>query len=291
VPANGIEIEYETFGDPQGAPLLLVAGLGVQMLSWDDEFCELLAGRGFCVIRFDNRDCGLSTSMDAAGPPDVAAALSGNARPAYRLDDMAADAAGLLDALGIPAAHVVGASMGGFIAQLVALNHPEKVLSLTSIMSGPSGKDEVQPTSEGRAVLLVNPPSTREARIEQGMWIRKVLKGSLDPYDPAFERARVARSVDRAYNPNGTARQLIAVLDAQSRVGRLGSIRVPVLVVHGVEDILIPVENGRIVADGLPGARLIEIEGMGHDLPERVWPRVIDAIADLAGQTAATRSA
>jgi pimeloyl-ACP methyl ester carboxylesterase len=291
VPANGIEIEYETFGDPQGAPLLLIAGLGVQMLSWDDEFCELLAGRGFSVIRFDNRDCGLSTSIDADGPPDVAAALSGNARPAYRLDDMAADAAGLLDALGIPAAHVVGASMGGFIAQLVALNHPEKVLSLTSIMSGPSGEDEVQPTSEGRAVLLVNPPSTREARIEQGMWIRKVLKGSLDPYDPAFERARVARSVDRAYNPNGTARQLIAVLDAQSRVERLGSIRIPVLVVHGVEDILIPVENGRIVAEGLPGARLVEIEGMGHDLPERVWPRVIDAIADLAGQTAATRSA
>jgi pimeloyl-ACP methyl ester carboxylesterase len=197
----------------------------------------------------------------------------------------------LLDALGIPAAHVVGASMGGFVAQLVALNHPEKVLSLTSIMSGPSGEDEVQPTPEGSAVLLVNPPSTREARIEQGMWIRKVLKGSLDPYDPAFERARVTRSVDRAYKPNGTARQLIAVLDAQSRVGRLGSIRVPVLVVHGVEDILIPVENGRIVAAGVPGARLIEIEGMGHDLPERVWPQVVDAITDLAGQTAATSSA
>jgi pimeloyl-ACP methyl ester carboxylesterase len=291
VPANGIEIEYETFGDPQGAPLLLIAGLGVQMLSWDDDFCELLADRGFHVVRFDNRDCGLSTSMDAAGPPDVAAALSGNAKPAYRLDDMAADAAGLLDALGIPAAHVVGASMGGFIAQLVALDHPEKVLSLTSIMSGPSGEDEVQPTPEGSAVLLVNPPSTREARIEQGMWIRKVLKGSLDPYDPAFERARVTRSVDRAYNPNGTARQLIAVLDAQSRVGRLVSIRVPVLVVHGVEDILIPVENGRIVAAGVPGARLVEIEGMGHDVPKRVWPQVIDAIADLAGQTAATSSA
>jgi pimeloyl-ACP methyl ester carboxylesterase len=291
VPANGIEIEYETFGDPQGAPLLLIAGLGVQMLSWDDDFCELLADRGFHVVRFDNRDCGLSTSMDGAGPPDVAAALSGNAKPAYRLDDMAADAAGLLDALGIPAAHVVGASMGGFVAQLVALNHPEKVLSLTSIMSGPSGEDEVQPTPEGSAVLLVNPPSTRDARIEQGMWIRKVLKGSLDPYDPAFERARVTRSVDRAYKPNGTARQLIAVLDAQSRVGRLGSIRVPVLVVHGVEDILIPVENGRIVAAGVPGARLIEIEGMGHDLPERVWPQVVDAITDLAGQTAATSSA
>jgi pimeloyl-ACP methyl ester carboxylesterase len=288
--ANGIEIEYETFGDPDGIPMLLIAGLGVQMLSWDEGFCALLADRGFRVIRFDNRDCGMSTWMDAAGPPDVAAALSGNAKPAYRLDDMAADAAGLLGALGIPAAHVVGSSMGGFIAQLVALNHPDKVLSLTSIMSGPSGDDEVKPTPEGAAVLLVNPPSTREKRIAQVMWIRKVLKGSLDPWDEDFELGRVSRSIDRAYHPNGTARQLIAVLDAQSRVERFGSIRVPVLVIHGVEDILIPVENGRIVASAVRGARLMEIEGLGHNLPERVWPEVVDAIADLTRQTAATSS-
>ena len=286
--ANGIEIEYEIFGDPDGIPLLLVAGLGVQMISWDEGFCKLLADRGFRVIRFDNRDCGLSTSLDSAGPPDISAALSGNVQPMYQLDDMAADAAALLGSLGIPAAHVVGASMGGFIAQLVAINHPDHVLSLTSIMSGPSGEDEVQPTPEGAAVLFVNPPRTREERIAQGMWIRKVLKGSLDPWDEDFERARVSRSVDRAYNPNGAVRQLIAVLAAKSRVERLESIRVPTLVIHGVEDILVPVENGRLVAAAVPGARRIEIDGMGHDLPDRVWLQVVEAIADLARQTAAT---
>jgi pimeloyl-ACP methyl ester carboxylesterase len=206
----------------------------------------------------------------------------------YHLDDMAADASGLLDALGIPAAHVVGASMGGFLAQLVAINHPDHVLSLTSIMSGPSGEDQVQPTPEGVAVLVVNPPRTREERIAQGMWIRKVLKGSLDPWDEDFELARVSRAIDRSYNPNGTARQLIAVLTAQSRLERLASIRVPTLVIHGVEDILIPAGNGRLVAAAVPGARLIEIEGMGHDLPERVWPQAVDAIADLTQETAAT---
>lgn len=287
-PVNGVEIEYQTFGDPGGTPLLLIAGLGVQMLSWDEEFCDLLAGRGFRVIRFDNRDSGLSTSMDGGGPPNVAAALSGTAEPAYHLDDLAGDAAGLLDALGIPAAHVVGASMGGFIAQLVAINHPDHVLTLTSIMSGPGGPDEVAPTPEGQAVLLVNPPRTRQERIEQGMWIRKVLKGSLDPWDEDFELARVSRSVDRAYNPSGTARQLIAILTAHSRLERLGSLRVPALVVHGVDDILIPIANGRLVAAAIPGARLMEIGGMGHDLPQRVWPEVVEAIADLARQTAAT---
>jgi pimeloyl-ACP methyl ester carboxylesterase len=178
--------------------------------------------------------------------------------------------------------------MGGFIAQLVAINHPDHVLSLTSIMSGPGGEDAIQPTAEGSAVLLVNPPSTREERIAQAMWIRSVLKGSLDPWNEGFELARVSRSIDRAYHPNGTARQLIAILSAQSRRESLGSVQAPTLVIHGVEDILIPVENGRIVASAVPGARLIEIEGMGHDLPERVWPEVVDAIEDLARHTAAT---
>jgi pimeloyl-ACP methyl ester carboxylesterase len=288
--ANGIEIEYETFGDPGGVPILMIAGLGVQMLSWDDGFCELLASRGFRVIRFDNRDCGLSTWMEAAGPPDISAALSGDGQPAYHLDDMAADAVGLLDALGIPSAHVAGASMGGFIAQLVAINHPERVLSLTSIMSGPGGEDEVHPTPEGVAVLLASPPTTREESITQGMLARKVLKGSLDPYDEAFELARVTRSVERATYPEGSVRQFVAIMAAKSRIERLGSIRVPVLVIHGIDDILIPVENGRLVAAAAPGARLVEIEGMGHDLPERVWPQVVDSIADLTRQTATSNT-
>jgi len=282
--ANGIELEYETFGDPSGAPLLLIMGLGAQMLSWDEAFCAALVDRGFFVIRFDNRDCGLSTRIEQAGQPDVAAALGGLAHPAYTLDDMAADAAGLLDALGIGAAHIIGASMGGFIAQLVVLNHPERALSLTSIMSGPGGTDATPPKPEGAAVLMIVPPPTREERIQQAMSIRRVLMGPGDPFDEKAECARAERSIDRAYHPVGTARQLVAILAAPGRVERLRSVRIPTLVVHGIDDVLIPVENGRTVAAAVPRARLLELEGMGHDLPTRVWPTVIDAIADLARQ-------
>jgi len=285
--ANMVDLEYETFGDPRSAPLLLIAGLGSQMLSWDEELCELLVSRGFYVIRFDNRDIGLSSHLEELGPADIVAAASGDPRPAYRLDDMAADAAGLLDALGIKAAHVVGVSMGGFVAQLVALTHPEHVLSLTSIMSGPNGSDQVPPTADGSAVLLVPAPATREERIALAVWVRKTLVGPADEFDPDYEAARAARIVDRAYYPPGYGRQLVAVLAAPSRLERLESLRVPALVIHGTEDILVPVENGRKVAAAIPGARLLEIQGMGHDLPKRAWPEIADAIAELAQQSAA----
>ena len=276
-------LEYETFGDPKGQPLLLIMGLGAQMTTWEDEFCAQLADRGFHVIRFDNRDVGLSTWMEDAGDPDMASAFSGNPKAAYELDDLAADAAGLLESLDIPAAHIVGASMGGFIAQLVAINHPEKVLSLTSIMSGPGGTDAVPPKPEGAAILVVSPPETREERVEQAMSFRRVLLGPADPFDEAHERARATRSVDRAYYPPGVGRQLLAILAAKSRMERLRQVRVPTLVVHGVDDVLVPVENGRLVAEAVPGARLIEIDGMGHDLPKRAWPQVMDAIVEVAG--------
>ncbi len=282
---NGIELEYETFGDPKAPPLLLIAGLGSQLLSWDEELCNLLAARGFYVIRFDNRDVGLSTGMDALGPGDLGAALRGEPRPLYRLDDMAADAAGLLDFLGISAAHVGGSSMGGFIAQLVALNHPDHVLSLTSIFSGPGGPDQVAPTPEGEAVLLVPARDTREERIEQTMWIRKMIRGPRDEFDEAAERARATRIIDRAYYPPGFLRQLVAIIGAPSRIERLRHVRVPTLVIHGTEDILVPVENGRRVAAAVPHARLLLIEGMGHDLPRRAWAVVVDAIAELARQS------
>jgi pimeloyl-ACP methyl ester carboxylesterase len=282
--ANGIELEYDMFGGPSAQPLLLIMGLGAQMLSWDEAFCSQLVDRGFQVIRFDNRDSGLSTWMKDAGPPDMASAFSGDPHPAYQLDDLAADAAGLLAALNINAAHIVGASMGGFIAQLVAINHPERVLSLTSIMSGPGGHDEVAPKPEGAAVLMVSPPDTRAERIEQSMHIRRVLLGPGDPFDEAVERAHATRAVDRAYYPAGVGRQLLAILAAKSRTGRLKQLRVPTLVIHGVDDVLVPVENGRLTAGAVPGARLVEIEGMGHDLPKRVWPQVADAIAELARQ-------
>jgi len=266
--ANGIELEYETFGDPQAQPLLLIAGLGAQMLSWDEEFCRLLAGRGFYVIRFDNRDVGFSTWMGGG----------------YTLDDMAADAVGLLDALSIRAAHIVGASMGGFIAQLVALNHPDRVLTLTSIMSGPNGEDHIQPTEEGRSVLFAPAPDNREGRIELGVWAKRKLVGPADPFDDDYERARIVRAVDRGSNPPGFIRQLQAIGAAEGRLERLATLRVPTLVIHGDADILVPVENGRLVAAAVPGARLLEIDGMGHDLPRRIWSQVADAIAELARQ-------
>jgi len=266
--SNGIELEYQTFGERGAAPLLLIGGLGTQMISWDEEFCELLTGRGFWVVRFDNRDAGLSTWMDGGGE--------------YGLDDMAADAAGLLDFLGVSAAHVVGPSMGGFIAHLVALNHPDHVLTLTSIMSGPNGDDQVRPTAEATAVLLAPAPGTREERIELGVWAKQKLLGPADPFDAEYERHRVTVAVDRAYHPAGFVRQLQAISSAPSRLSGLRSLRIPTLVVHGDADILVPVENGRRVAAAVPGSRLLEIEGMGHDVPRRVWTRVADAIAQLA---------
>ncbi len=280
--ANGLDIEYEEFGDPKAAPLLLVMGLGAQMISWDEEFCVQLAGRGFHVIRFDNRDSGLSTRMEAAGPPDMAAALMGELHPAYTLDDMAADAAGLMDALSIEAAHVVGASMGGFISQLIAINHPERALSLTSIMSGPSRGEGVSPTPEASVLLFRQPPSNPEESIDMALSGRRLLLGSGDPFDEAFERAKATRAVKRAYYPIGTGRQLLAILAAHPRLESLQRVRVPTLVIHGLDDVLVPVENGRMVAAAVPGARLLELEGMGHDIPKRVWPRVIDAIVETA---------
>jgi pimeloyl-ACP methyl ester carboxylesterase len=281
--ANGIDIEYEEFGDPKATPLLLVTGLGAQMISWDDAFCEQLAARGFRVIRFDNRDSGLSTRMEAAGPPDFASALNGDPHPAYMLDDMAADSAGLLDGLGIEAAHIIGASMGGFISQLIAINHPDRVLSLTSIMSGPSRNEGgVPPTPEASAVLFAKPPSTREEAIEMAMVGRRALVGSLDPFDETFERAKATRAVQRAWYPVGTGRQLLAIMAAEPRLERLQGVRVPTLVIHGKDDILVPIENGRMVAAAVPGARILELEGVGHDIPKRVWPQVIDAIVETA---------
>jgi pimeloyl-ACP methyl ester carboxylesterase len=270
--SNGVELEYETFGD-RGAPLLLIGGLGTQLTTWDEEFCELLASHGFHVIRFDNRDAGLSTWM-AAGD-------------AYTLDEMAADAVGLLDALGIPAAHLVGASMGGFIAQLIALDYPDRVLTLTSMISGPNGEDQLQPTAEAMALLMTPLPDAREERIDLALHSKKQLLGPADPFDESYERERIAIAVDRAYHPAGFVRQLQAIGSAPSRLPRLSSLRIPTLVVHGDADILVPVENGRRVAAAIPGARLLEISGMGHDVPRRVWPQVVEAITELAHAAAA----
>ena len=287
--ANGIEIEYETQGDPKGQPLLLIMGLGAQLITWDDGFCDELVKRGFFVIRYDNRDSGLSDKMGHAGPADVMAAYAGNGKPAYTLDDLADDAVGVLDALNIPAAHIVGASMGGFIAQLVAINHPEHTLSLTSIMSGPGGQDAVNPTPEAAAILVENPGSTRDEVIASGIASRRVLGGVNNPFDEQVEREKVARAYDRSFYREGYGRQFVAILTAKSRIPALKNLKVPTLVVHGVDDPLVPPENGRRVAEAVPGAMHIELDATGHNLPPQHWARVADAIAETARRAAPVR--
>ena len=285
--ANGICIEYETFGDPKHPALLLIMGLGAQMIFWEDEFCREIAGRGFHVVRFDNRDCGLSSHFHDAGMPNVleamTAALSGTAvSSAYRLSDMAADAMALLDALGIQQAHVVGASMGGMIAQTIAIEYPQRVLSLTSIMST-TGNPQVPPAQPQAMAVLLNPsPSERAAFIDHMANSFRVIGSPGFEFDEVSFRDRIGRAFDRSYDPGGVARQLVAILADGNRKERLRAVRVPALVIHGKDDPLVPVEGAMDTAEAIPGARLLVIEGMGHDLPRGTWPRIVDAIAEIA---------
>jgi pimeloyl-ACP methyl ester carboxylesterase len=281
VTVRGLELEYETFGDPGAPPLLLVMGWATQMIAWDDAFCEELAGRGFHVIRFDNRDVGLSSKLDALGLPDLGGIMAGSASAPYTLEDMADDAVGLMDALWIRSAHVVGASMGGFIAQLVAIRHPERVRSLTSIMSGLGGGDQVQPGLEVSAALMTQPPSGREDLIEWGVGISRLISGPAY-FDEQRARQQRAQAFERSVSVPGSLRQLAAIIAAPSRKEALSRLSVPFLVIHGDADPLIPVENGRRTAAAVPRARLLILPGMGHDLPPQVWPQVIDAVAENA---------
>ncbi|HEX8134086.1 MAG TPA: alpha/beta hydrolase [Actinomycetes bacterium] len=283
---GGVELEYEVVGDLGARPLLLVQGLGAQLVSVEEGFCAELVARGFQVIRFDNRDVGLSTRLDGAGAPDFAAIWEGDhASLAYTLDDMADDAAGLLDAIGVPAAHVAGISLGGMIAQLVAIRHPEKVLSLASIMSTTGDRRVGQPSAEGAGVLFTPMPAERERYLEQAVTnARLALAGSAFPLDPDAIRRGAARSYDRAYDPAGVARQLAAALAAGDRTEALRSLRVPTLVVHGEVDRIIGVNGGEATAAAIPGARLLRIPGLGHELPPAAWATVADAIAENAGR-------
>jgi pimeloyl-ACP methyl ester carboxylesterase len=283
---GGVELEYEVVGEPGARPLLLVQGLGAQLVSVEEGFCAELVARGFLVIRFDNRDVGLSTRLDGARPPDLAAIWQGDhASLAYTLDDMADDAAGLLDAIGVPAAHLAGISLGGMIAQLVAIRHPGKVLSLASIMSTTGDRRVGQPSAEGAGVLFTPMPAERERYLEQAVAnARLALAGSAFPLDPDAIRRGAARSYDRAYDPAGVARQLAAALAAGDRTEALRSLRVPALVVHGEVDRIIGVDGGEATAAAIPGARLLRIPGLGHELPPGAWATVADAIADNAAR-------
>ncbi len=289
IAANGIEIEYETFGASGNPPLLLIMGLAAQMILWEDDFCSAIADRGFSVTRFDNRDIGKSTWITEGGVPDVGAALiasmSGEKADApYTLSDMAADTAALLDGLGIKSAHIVGASMGGMIAQTLAIEHPAKVRTLTSIMST-TGNPALPPaTPEAMAVLLSPPVTGREENIERAVSVFRTIGSPGFAFDEAMVRDIAGRSFDRGFHPEGVARQLVAILASGNRKERLASVRVPTLVIHGNKDPLVPFEGGVDTAEAIPGAKLVEIDGMGHDFPRAVWPRIIDEICALAAR-------
>ena len=281
--ANGVEIEYDTFGDPAAPALLLVMGLGAQMIAWDEELCERLVERGFFVIRYDNRDIGLSTKFDDGPQPDLTALLSGDGSSApYLLADMADDAVGLLDALGIARAHIVGASMGGMIVQSIAIAHPERVLSVCSVMSTTGARDVGQPTPEAMGALLVPPADSREQAIEQSVAGSLVISSTGYPFDEERVRERAGAAYDRSYNPAGMGRQLAAILASPDRTEALGHVELPTVVIHGDIDPLVTLSGGQATAAAIPGAELLVMPGMGHDLPLGLWGSVVDAIAKNA---------
>jgi len=287
--ANGLTLEYETFGRPADPPLLLVMGLGAQMILWPDEFCRQLAGRGRWVIRFDNRDIGLSTKLDHLGVPDImqlasAALMRQPVEAPYLLADMAADAVGLLDALGIATAHVVGASMGGMIVQQMAIDHPARLRSVTSIMSTTGNPDLPPATPEAMQALLTPTPADREGAIERGVAVFRTIGSPGFPFDEKMFREQAARAYDRCFHPVGMVRQLAAILASGSRKEKLGAVKLPALVIHGAADPLVPLAGGQDTAAAIPGAELLVIEGMGHDLPEGAWPRMLDAIERLTSR-------
>ncbi len=292
VTANGIQIEYETFGDSSSPPLILIMGLSAQMIFWYDEFCRLLADRGHYVIRFDNRDVGLSTKLEKLGVPNImevmTAALQGEKVDSpYTLDDMADDSVGLLDSLGIDRAHVCGASMGGMIAQTVAYRHPSRVLSLTSIMSSTGNPELPQPKPEAMEALITPAPVEREANIEHGLKVWKIIGSPGFPFEEELVRDVLTRSYERCFYPQGMVRQMTAIVAHGNRKTFLGSITAPTLVIHGGDDPLVPVEGGKDTAQAIPGSDLLIIDGMGHDLPRQAWTRMVDAIAGHTKKAAA----
>jgi pimeloyl-ACP methyl ester carboxylesterase len=278
----GIEVAFERFGDPRAPPVLLVMGIGGQMIGWPEGFCAELVARALHVIRFDNRDVGLSSHFPDAPKPDLAAALAGDASSAsYTLSDMASDTVGLLDALGLDSAHIVGASMGGMIAQTIAIEHPGRVRSLTSMMSTTGDRSVGQPKPEALRAMAGPAPASREDVIERALRVFRVAGSPGFPLDEAAVRDRTGRAYDRAYDPLGVTRQALAVIASGDRTARLRSVEVPTLVLHGADDRMCDASGGRATAAAIPGAELVIIDGMGHNLPRELWPEIASRIADL----------
>lgn len=289
---GNVELEYDFFGEREAAPLLLIMGLGGQMTVWEDDFCQQLADRGHFVVRFDNRDVGLSTWFDEAGLPDLLKVFTDGmaGKPIetpYTLDDMADDAVGVLDALGIDAAHICGTSMGGMIAQTVAIRHPSRVSSLTSIMSTTGDRSLPPPSPEAQAVLATPMPTEREAFIAESVRRDGVVGSPGHPRERAYVEGRAARLYDRAFHPEGGARQMLAIAAHEDRTPKLRELDVATLVIHGKADPLVPLSSGLATHEAIPDAELLLIEGMGHDLPRPVWQQVIDGIANLTNKVGA----
>jgi pimeloyl-ACP methyl ester carboxylesterase len=289
-----IDVCYETFGAPSDPALLLVMGLATQMLGWHEDFCEELAARGFHVIRFDNRDVGRSTAMRDLGVPTIGQLLRRDKHAAgYTLDDMADDGVGLMDTLGLERAHVVGASMGGMIAQTMAIRHPERVLSLASIMSNTGSRWAGQPRPRMYPALLKRAPRDREAYVQHIVELFTLIGSPGFDHDEAELRERAGRGYERGTNPAGAARQLAAIIASGDRTPLLRKITAPTVVIHGAADKLVPLSGGRATARAIPAAALLTIPGMGHDLPRAAWPQIVGAIAENAARAggAPSRSA
>jgi pimeloyl-ACP methyl ester carboxylesterase len=286
---GGIRLCYETFGDPSDQALLLIMGLGTQMVAWHEDFCAQLVDEGFFVIRYDNRDIGRSTHLEDAPTPTLGQLITRRPPTAYLLEDMANDAAGLLDCLGIERAHLAGASMGGMIAQTLAATRPERVLSLTSIMSTTGSRRVGQPAYRVLPIFLKRAPAEREAFVEHTVRLFETIGSRGIERDDDELREVAGLMFDRGLDPRGTSRQLAAIIASGNRTRALHNITAPTVVVHGTADRLVRPSGGRATAKAIPGARLVKVDGMGHDMPRAVWDQIVGAIVDNARRAGFSR--
>jgi pimeloyl-ACP methyl ester carboxylesterase len=280
-----VEIVYQRLGNTDAPPILLIMGGGAQMIAWPDGFCFELVNRGLQLIRYDNRDTGLSTHFSNAPIPDLKAAMTGDySSVSYTLSDMAADAVGLMDVLGLESSHIVGASMGGMIAQTIAIEYPKKVRSLTSMMST-TGNSSVGQPDFGALANLGAPPKDKQGYIDWQVRALKVIGSPKYPFDEQAAADRAARSWDRDHDPLGMLRQSVAVLKSGDRTDKLKKINVPALVIHGSNDKMCDVSGGRATSEAIPNAELIIYDGMGHGFPQQLWADIADQINRLVHKT------
>jgi len=289
--ANGIQVEYDTFGKSSHPALLLIIGLGCQLIHWQDEFCQQIADSGFYVIRYDNRDSGLSTKFEGLGSEEIMerimALFAGQkVSVPYEIEDMSSDAVGLLDEMNIEKAHICGMSMGGFIAQTFAVNNPSRAISLTSIYSHCGKGSKFLPSQEAMEALMKPVPQDRDGAIEYTVDFWRLVYGSGLPFDEEFHKRIAAQAFDRSFCPEGTGRQYLAIMVQKDRTDELGKLKIPSLVIHGDDDPLVPLAGGKATSEAIPGAELMVVKGMGHVIPNlnAYWGDIKDAIIRHIGK-------